>query len=113
MSLTGSWIVDVRQIKDASVSRRYVQKYVVKQLAAQIFARVGRVVCFTRRYCPPPERPDGQNLSWSRHPDHPLELADLYAADFTAEWSGRICSLTRKHPVDVHVPIPCLAPLPT
>lgn len=92
--LTGSYIVDLRRIRDAEVSRRYVSKYVVKQLDQQIFHRLGRVVCFTRHYAPPvvPKAPTA--YQWSRDKRHPIEIQESSYRDWTAEWSGRTCILS-------------------
>lgn len=92
--LTGSSIVDIRIIKSEEVSRKYVTKYVVKQLSQQIHNRIGRVVTFTRHYCEKVPKPDRKGLLWSLVKKHPLEVVEDVYAGCPAVWDGRVCTLT-------------------
>jgi len=83
-------IVDIRKIQDTDVARRYVTKYVVKQLGLLGGKRIGRVVAFTRKYDLSPKPPRNPQIQWSYHREHPLILADRLAVDRSIEWHGRV-----------------------
>lgn len=52
MTLTGAYIVDVREIKDPKTAASYVVKYVLKEAKLSPANRLGRLVSFTRKYLP-------------------------------------------------------------
>lgn len=89
--LTGSFIVDLRRIKDPRVATRYVSKYVTKQLSNLIKNRLGRILTFTRSYLPEKEsleKRTGMRWTWVKR--HPEAVAASYGTDCKISWEGRV-----------------------
>ena len=108
--LTGSWIVDIRKIRDAREACRYVTKYVIKNAQHVASLKLGRVVSFTRGYLIKEQtNPQPPHIIWTRQKTHPLNTLEDWPTVRKIQYEEGVWWLGNNEgivsiPPDIHCP---------